>query len=85
MINVVVWLLCGACIGVAGMWRRTPPDVVLLLFIAAGILGALGGGTVIFVFDTTPLNTLSGSGVLGAVVGALILVLVARQLHRAAI
>jgi uncharacterized membrane protein YeaQ/YmgE (transglycosylase-associated protein family) len=84
MINIIGWFLCGIIVGLAAAWRDAPRSLAILLFGAAGMLGALSGGVVLFIFDTAPLNALSPISLLGAVAGALVLVAVARRLSRAA-
>jgi uncharacterized membrane protein YeaQ/YmgE (transglycosylase-associated protein family) len=82
MINVLGWFLCGAVVGLAAAWRDAMRSLALVLFAAAGTLGALSGGVVVFIFDTTPLHVLSPLGLLGALSGAVVLVAIARQLSR---
>jgi len=84
MINVVVWLLCGVVVGLVASWRGASNGAVFLLLVAAGTLGALAGGVVTFIFDTTPLNALSLVSLASALAGAVVLVIVARRLSRTA-
>jgi uncharacterized membrane protein YeaQ/YmgE (transglycosylase-associated protein family) len=80
MINVIGWFLCGAVVGLAAARRDAARRLAVALFTAAGTLGALCGGLVLFIFDTTPLHALSPIGLLGACAGAIALVVIARRL-----
>jgi uncharacterized membrane protein YeaQ/YmgE (transglycosylase-associated protein family) len=48
----------------------------------AGIMGALMGGIVFLIFDTTPLDTVSLGGIASALVGALLIILLVRIMFR---
>jgi uncharacterized membrane protein YeaQ/YmgE (transglycosylase-associated protein family) len=84
MINVVVWVLCGAIVGIAAAWRHGARSPAFLLFIATGTLGSLMGGLFTFIFDTAPLHTVSRVSLLGAIGGAVVLVALARRLSQTA-
>jgi uncharacterized membrane protein YeaQ/YmgE (transglycosylase-associated protein family) len=71
MINVFLWCLVGGLIGFAiGRLKKTFPYPFMQ--IVAGCFGALIGGTVFTIFDTTPLAMFSISGLAIAILGALI-------------
>jgi uncharacterized membrane protein YeaQ/YmgE (transglycosylase-associated protein family) len=83
MINVFVWLLFGGLAGwMASRLTRTTHDGVPLLQIIAGGMGALVGGVVFLIFDTTPLNVFSVRGLAVALIGAMIVIGVAYMLVR---
>jgi uncharacterized membrane protein YeaQ/YmgE (transglycosylase-associated protein family) len=83
MINVFVWLLFGGLAGwMASRLTRTTHDGVPLLQIIAGGLGALVGGVVFLIFDTTPLNVFSVRGLAVALIGAMIVIGVTHMLVR---
>lgn len=81
MINVIVWLLCGTVIGAVTTWRRESKTAVLLLA-ATGMLGGLCGGTLAFVFDTTPVEVFSPLSMVVAILSAVVLVGIAHWLRR---
>jgi uncharacterized membrane protein YeaQ/YmgE (transglycosylase-associated protein family) len=82
MINVVGWFMCGAIVGFLAARHDAPGGLAAVLFGAAGTLGAVSGGVLLFIFDTTPLNALSPIGLFGALAGAIALVAVARRSSR---
>jgi uncharacterized membrane protein YeaQ/YmgE (transglycosylase-associated protein family) len=75
MINVFVWLLFGALAGGVAS-RLTSPllPITTVRNSAAGIVGALMGGIVFLIFDTMPLNTVSLGGIVCALIGALLVI-----------
>lgn len=79
MINVLLWLIFGAVAGfvtsrVIGGFAYNG----LLLNGAAGALGALIGGVVFLIFDTTPLNAFNIGGLLVALLGAVLMIVLVR-------
>ncbi len=79
MINIVVWLLLGTLTGLtANMLAKPSTGDVSILTLTAGVLGALVGGVVFLIFDTGPLTGFSIWGMLVAIVGASMLIGLAR-------
>jgi uncharacterized membrane protein YeaQ/YmgE (transglycosylase-associated protein family) len=73
MINVLLWCIAGGVSGVTvSRLSGSTPTSSLLVHLVGGCLGALIGGTIFTVFDTTPLATLSISGLGAALLGALV-------------
>ena len=73
MINVLIWLLIGAVAGfAAGRLTRTFQQGVPIVQIVAGSIGALLGGVIFLIFDTSPLQLFSVGGVLFALIGAIV-------------
>jgi len=71
MINVLLWCVVGGLIGfVVGRLTKTFPNPFMQ--IVAGCFGALISGTVFTIFDTMPLAMFSISGLVVAILGALI-------------
>ena len=71
MINVLVWLLVGGLVGFATTHLlRSSEEGTPLVQIIAGGLGALVGGVIFLIFDTTPLHVFTIGGVMVALVGA---------------
>jgi uncharacterized membrane protein YeaQ/YmgE (transglycosylase-associated protein family) len=83
MINVLVWLLFGVLLGSMAS-RLTHPltPLTIVLNSIAGIMGALMGGIVFLIFDTTPLNTVSLGGVVCAIVGAMLVIVLVSIMFR---
>jgi uncharacterized membrane protein YeaQ/YmgE (transglycosylase-associated protein family) len=83
MINVLVWLLFGGLAGwIASRLTRSSHNGGPLLQIIAGGLGALVGGVIFLIFDTTPLNVFNVRGLAVALIGAMIVIGVAQVLVR---
>jgi uncharacterized membrane protein YeaQ/YmgE (transglycosylase-associated protein family) len=79
MINVLVWLLFGIAAGLAAGWVAKPAGGdAPLLNITAGMLGAVVGGVVFLIFDTTPLSAFNAWGMVMALLGAVVLIGLAR-------
>jgi len=80
MINLVGWLLLGLLTGLAANALVKPATGDLsVLTLTAGVLGALVGGSVFLIFDTAPLATFNLWGILVAIVGAGMLIGLARS------
>jgi uncharacterized membrane protein YeaQ/YmgE (transglycosylase-associated protein family) len=76
MINLIIWLVAGAAIGwIASMLMRTNAQQGTILNIVVGVIGALIGG---FVFGG-PDNAV---GYLGAIIGAVLVLLVYKLVTR---
>jgi uncharacterized membrane protein YeaQ/YmgE (transglycosylase-associated protein family) len=83
MINVLVWLLFGGLVGwAASRVTRTFQDGAPLLQIATGSLGALIGGVIFLIFDTTPLNVFTIAGLGVALTGAVVILGVVHVMMR---
>jgi uncharacterized membrane protein YeaQ/YmgE (transglycosylase-associated protein family) len=83
MINVLVWLLFGALAGtVASRLTRPLTPIAMVLNSVAGTMGALMGGIVFLIFDTTPLDALSLRGIVWALVGAMLVIVLVRVMFR---
>jgi uncharacterized membrane protein YeaQ/YmgE (transglycosylase-associated protein family) len=83
MLNVLVWLLFGALAGsVASRLANPLTPIATMLNSAAGIIGALMGGIVFLIFDTTPLNTVSLGGITCALVGAMLVIVLVSIMFR---
>jgi uncharacterized membrane protein YeaQ/YmgE (transglycosylase-associated protein family) len=75
MINVLAWLVFGGLVGLtASRLVRISPAGVPLLQIIAGCLGALVGGVIFLIFDTTPLDVFNAWGLAVALVGAAVII-----------
>ncbi len=78
MINVLVWLLLGMVAGaLANQLRRSHTPMTLAPNSTIGVMGALTGGVVFLIFDNTPLNALSLGAIVFALVGALLMIMLA--------
>jgi len=79
MINIVAWLIFGLLTGLAANALVKPATGdISVLTLTAGVLGALIGGIVFLIFDTAPLATFNLWGMLVAIVGAGMLIGLAR-------
>jgi uncharacterized membrane protein YeaQ/YmgE (transglycosylase-associated protein family) len=79
MVNILAWLLFGMGAGwVASRLFQPAPGSGALLHIAAGAMGAVVGGVVFLIFDTTPLSGFSLWGLLCSLVGAAITIGIAQ-------
>jgi uncharacterized membrane protein YeaQ/YmgE (transglycosylase-associated protein family) len=79
MINILAWLLFGMAAGwMAARLFELAPGGGALLHVAAGAMGAVVGGVVFLIFDTAPLTGFSLWGVLCALLGAAITIMLAR-------
>jgi uncharacterized membrane protein YeaQ/YmgE (transglycosylase-associated protein family) len=75
MINVLVWLLFGLLAGgLASRLTQTISPTTIVLNSIAGTMGAVVGGIIFLIFDTTPLDTLSRGGSVCALIGAILVI-----------
>ncbi|HET9222674.1 MAG TPA: hypothetical protein VFO07_09230, partial [Roseiflexaceae bacterium] len=83
MINVLVWLLFGLLAGaLASRLTQTISPTTIVLNSIAGTMGAVVGGIIFLIFDTTPLDTLSRGGILCALIGAMLVIVLVRIMFR---
>ena len=83
MINVFVWLLFGGLVGfAASRLIQSSQEATLLIQVAAGSLGALAGGVIFLIFDTSPLYAFTLGGMWAALVGAVVILGVVHMLIR---
>jgi len=83
MINVLVWLLFGVLAGgVASRLTRPLTPIITVLNSVAGIMGAVMGGIVFLIFDTAPLDRVSLGGIVCALVGAMLVILLRGMMLR---
>lgn len=83
MINVLAWLVVGGLAGLtASRLVRTSQAGVPLLQIIAGSLGALVGGVIFLIFDTSPLNVFNAWGLAIALIGAAVIIGVVHMMVR---
>jgi uncharacterized membrane protein YeaQ/YmgE (transglycosylase-associated protein family) len=83
MINVLVWLFFGLLAGaLASRLARTISPTTLVLNSIAGAMGAIMGGVMYLIFDTTPLDALSRGGIVCALIGALLVIALVRIMFR---
>jgi uncharacterized membrane protein YeaQ/YmgE (transglycosylase-associated protein family) len=81
MINVLVWLIFGLLVG--GLASRLPQSIsptTIVVNSIAGVMGGVVGGIVFLIFDTTPLETLSRGGIVCALVGAMLMIMLVRMM-----
>jgi uncharacterized membrane protein YeaQ/YmgE (transglycosylase-associated protein family) len=83
MINVLVWLFFGLLAGALAsrLARMISPTTVVLNSIA-GAMGAIMGGVMFLIFDTTPLDALSLGGIVCSLVGVLLVIALVRIMLR---
>jgi uncharacterized membrane protein YeaQ/YmgE (transglycosylase-associated protein family) len=83
MINVLVWLLFGLLAGALAsrLTQMISPTTIVLNSIA-GTMGAVVGGIIFLIFDTTPLDTLSRGGIVCALIGAMLVIVLVRIMFR---
>jgi len=75
MINVFAWLVFGMLVGlIASRLSKAFEGRMPLLTIIAGSMGALIGGVIFLIFDTTPLSVFNLWGIVGAIVGAIVVI-----------
>ncbi len=82
MINLILWLLFGACVGwLASLVLRTSAQQSMLTNIAIGVIGALIGG---FLFGGPTINTsgFSMTTLIVSLLGSIILLAVTNILNR---
>jgi uncharacterized membrane protein YeaQ/YmgE (transglycosylase-associated protein family) len=83
MINVLVWLLFGVIVGnLASRLMRPLSPIITVLNSVAGVMGALMGGIVFLIFDTQPLDSLSIGGLVCALIGAALVIVLVRIMFR---
>ncbi|HNP87034.1 MAG TPA: GlsB/YeaQ/YmgE family stress response membrane protein [Kouleothrix sp.] len=82
MINLILWLLFGACVGwLASLVLRTSAQQSMLTNVASGVIGALIGG---FLFGGPTINTsgFSMTTLIVSLLGSIILLAVTNILNR---
>jgi uncharacterized membrane protein YeaQ/YmgE (transglycosylase-associated protein family) len=83
MINVLIWLLFGLLVGwIASRMVHWVAVNDTFLNALAGSMGALIGGVIFFIFDTTPLTNFSLWGFVCAIVGAIVTIGIAHIVVR---
>ena len=85
MINLIIWLLCGALVGwLASMVMRTNARQGGLMNIVVGIVGAMIGG---FLFGSSTINTnnFSVNALVVSFIGAVILLAIVNLVRRGAV
>jgi uncharacterized membrane protein YeaQ/YmgE (transglycosylase-associated protein family) len=83
MINVLAWLFFGLLAGaLASRLTQTIAPTTIVLNSIAGTMGAVMGGIVFLIFDTSPLDTLSRGGLICALIGAMLVIVLVRIMFR---
>jgi uncharacterized membrane protein YeaQ/YmgE (transglycosylase-associated protein family) len=79
MINILAWLLAGILTGLlSNRVARPLPSGGAVLHAVAGVMGALAGGVVFLIFDSTPLYAFNPWGMVVALLGAVVMIALAQ-------